>query len=414
MKIGFYGATGSWDFGDYAMMIHNIQSIWKIDNNTEFYIITPNKYITLQVLVDNLVNLDNIKKIHLVSEPFLKQSFKKMVMYKALKKMKNRYNINKHLYQKLCSGDYSVLTSEFKEAISMIDILLFNGGGYIQHSWGESNYSFMASIKYASDCKKKVFFLSNSIGPLFQYSKDFNNILPLINKIMIRDGHNYTEKLLLAAGYNNYENGPDDLTFVNQSYSCKSDFKNYVVIEIMSWINRAKRGEKYVLEEMAKFIRFIISKKKDVVLVTFDICDSAAEKYIEYLYNSIDAKECIHKLIHPSSMYDIFGLYRNCDFSVSFKYHPVILALGSNVPFIGVICDNDGYYEGKMYGACENMEINSKDYIIHIDSISSDILIEMYDKNISDNPVNDLVLKDLKNRRDNYLSYLISGDCLNG
>ena len=67
-----------------------------------------------------------------------------------------------------------------------------------------------------------------------------------------------------------------------------------------------------------------------------------------------------------------------------------------------------------MYGACENMEINPKDYIIHIDSISSDILIEMYDKNISDNPVNDLVLKDLKNRRDNYLSYLISGDCLNG
>ena len=36
MRIGFYGATGSNDFGDYAMMIHNIQYIWQLMPSIEF------------------------------------------------------------------------------------------------------------------------------------------------------------------------------------------------------------------------------------------------------------------------------------------------------------------------------------------------------------------------------------------
>lgn len=70
MKIGLYGATGSRDFGDYAMMIHNIQDIWNFDEDIEFFIITPDKYVTLQNLIDNLLDVSRINHVHLVCEPY--------------------------------------------------------------------------------------------------------------------------------------------------------------------------------------------------------------------------------------------------------------------------------------------------------------------------------------------------------
>lgn len=69
MKIGFYGATGSYDFGDYAMMVHNIQTILNRRPDTEIYIYTPDKYITLQMLVDNMLDFQQLRQIKIVQEP---------------------------------------------------------------------------------------------------------------------------------------------------------------------------------------------------------------------------------------------------------------------------------------------------------------------------------------------------------
>lgn len=63
-----------------------------------------------------------------------------------------------------CRNDFSVLASEFKQAFKEIDILLFNGGGYIQHSWGISIYSFMTSIEYAHILNIPVFFFPIPLG----------------------------------------------------------------------------------------------------------------------------------------------------------------------------------------------------------------------------------------------------------
>ena len=69
MKIGFYGATGSYDFGDYAMMVHNIQTILNRRPDTEIYVYTPDKYITLQMLADNLLDFHQLRQIKIVQEP---------------------------------------------------------------------------------------------------------------------------------------------------------------------------------------------------------------------------------------------------------------------------------------------------------------------------------------------------------
>lgn len=102
MKIGFYGATGSYDFGDYAMMVHNIQDIIRIKDNVEFYIITPNKYITLQNCIDNLQNIENIYKIKCVGEANINiNKLKKVMDWGTEKILKGKWSICKE-YKEVC------------------------------------------------------------------------------------------------------------------------------------------------------------------------------------------------------------------------------------------------------------------------------------------------------------------------
>lgn len=221
--------------------------------------------------------------------------------------------------------------------------------------------------------------------------------------MMIRDGHNYTENILKEIGYEKYINGPDDLTFVNDVYNCKSSYSDYVIIEIMSWLKRANKGSEYILHELIKMVNYIIDSGRNIVLVTFDNSDIDALKYIDYIFDNATNKERIFKIQKIETIYQIFGLYHDCDFSISFKYHPVILAIGSNKPFIGIICDSDGYYEGKLKGACENLGLDSQHYIIHVDSISADRLIDMYNKNIKFQPVKKNIINENRRIRDQYL-----------
>ena len=413
MKIGFYGATGSWDFGDYAMMVHNIQEIWKLADDSEFYVFTPDKYITLQVLVDNLIDIKKINKIHVVNEPrFLMSKIAKVADRVSFRLFKYHF-IYAEEYEAFCKGDDISLPDDFKETINNIDILLFNGGGYLQHSWNISNFIFATAIKYARSCGKPVFFLGNSIGPMKSYDSVIRGIVHDISRIMIRDGNNYTKKLLDKYGYNNYINGPDDLTFVNDVYQCESQYQNYVIVEVMMWIDCAKRGRQYILEELLKLIDYINDSGKKVVLVSFDHTDTLATECINYLHYHACHKESIFKIINIASMYEMFGLYRYCDFSISFKYHPVILALGSNKPFIGIICDNDGYYEGKLKGACENLEVSPEKHIIHIDSIRDGSLINMYKNNVGRSVVSNVTLKRLKCIRRKYLQEILLLEIIN-
>ena len=408
MKIGFYGATGSWDFGDYAMMVHNIQEIWNLVEDSEFYIFSPDKYITLQALTDNLLDITKIRKIHVVEEPkFALGRAEKLIDKAEYKFLKNHY-LYAGKYRAFCGGDMSLLPQEFVEAVGQIDILLFNGGGYLQHSWHVSNYIFATAIRYAHSKGKPVYFLGNSVGPMKQYDQVIRDSIQYVDRMMVRDGHHYTNKLLRVYGYDRFINGPDDLTFVNDVYDCVSPYSDYIVIEVMTWIDKAGKGAAHILKELGSLIDHVTESDKNVVLVSFDRSDERAMECIDYLYGHAKEKERVYREKKVVSMYKMFGLYRNCDFSLSLKYHPVILSIGSNKPFVGIICDSDGYYEGKLKGACENAGIEPEKHILHIDDITEGILTDMYRNLIGKSVVRKQELDRLKTIRYNYMREILS------
>lgn len=54
INIGIYGATGSWDFGDYCMVLNNIIQMDKHNNSAQFYIFTPNISVTREYVRNNI------------------------------------------------------------------------------------------------------------------------------------------------------------------------------------------------------------------------------------------------------------------------------------------------------------------------------------------------------------------------
>ncbi len=378
--IGLYGATGSSDFGDYAMMVHNVQDILELSDDVEISIFTPDKNMTLQNLNDNLLNQYLMNRIKVVEEPKIRRKFIEKAIDYICNKLINKKPFFESKYKKTISGKLDYLNCEFLNSIKKLDVMLFNGGGYLQHSWRYSNNIFALQMVVAGYLGKPVYMLGNSIGPMKKWKYCIADALPYINEIMIRDGKNYTAKLLDELNYRNFFCGPDDLFFVNDCYDSVPMYENYVVIELMSWIDKAAHGGKYVVNRLAELLDHILQEGRNVVLTIFDNADNKAIEYIDYLKKKSSCPEKVFAYTEIKSMYEIFSIYKHCMFSISFKYHPLILALGSNKPCIGVICDNDGYYEGKLKGACDNADVVPEKHIIHIDDIDDTKLINMYDE----------------------------------
>lgn len=377
--IGLYGATGSSDFGDYAMMVHNIQEILSMSDELKMIVFTPDKAMTVQNLKDNLLNPDMMERIKVADEPKINRLFIEKAFDFIFNKCFGRKPVYESKYKKIINGKLDCLGSEFQENVNELDIMIFNGGGYFQHSWQYCNNIFAVQIAAASHCGKPVYMLGNSIGPMQKWEHCIKDVLPYISEIMIRDGEKYTAKLLSGMNYRNYFCGPDDLFFVNDCYDSKPMYENYVAIEIMAWIDKASRGGEYVIERLRELINHILNENINVVLVIFDNADKKAMEYIDYLKKNSACPERVFSYNRINTMYEIYSIYKHCLFSISFKYHPLILALGSNKPCIGIICDNDGYYEGKLKGAFENVGENPEKYIIHIDDIDETQLTDMYD-----------------------------------
>lgn len=402
MKIGFYGATGSNDFGDYAMMIHNINRILSIDKNSDIYIFTPDKFCTLNNLIHNM-DIDIVKNnLHIVDEPNLEgTSFTDRLNYLFFKTI-HKDNLLFSRFKSIEKKDYKYINKSFLDTVLNLDVLIFNGGGYLQESWREKNINFVVACLVAQQNNIPVYFLGNSIGPLDKYEEIVMNTMKKVDGIIVRDGNNYTAKLLDSYGQNKYTVASDDLLFVNDYYEYKQIYDNYVVIEVMFYITKAKKGANYIIEELIKFIN-IVSKEKNVLLLNFDVDGDLANHYIDYIYNQVNDKDKVYVRHATENIYEMFGYYKYADFSISFKYHPLILSLGSNVPCVGIVCDNNGYYEGKIKGAFESCGIDYHNKVMHIDEFSLSKLLEMYRENNSKTLYN---ISDREGLKEKYTAFL--------
>lgn len=389
MNIGIFGATGSYDFGDYAMMIHNIQELYALDREHTFTIYTLSKEITYDNIEQNIKDEGLLKRINVVDDncidenkisyDFVSKVYRKM--YRILKKRDIREKFYENLYNDTLKNSFGDYGDEFTNSLKDVDLCLFNGGGYLQNSWQYHNIRFMAEIQMAKKLNKPVIFMSNSVGPMARYDSYTRETLPLVDHIMVRDGKNFSWKLLDEYCVTKKVNGPDDLFDACDKY-CKNKSVNegeYVMIEIMAWISRAPKGAEFVTKVLAQFINYLIQEEnKKIRLINFDKEDILAKKTMSSLFTMIKEPKKMQAMYEICNMYEVFEWYKGCSYSLSFKYHPVILALGSGKPCSAIITDNDGYYRSKLEGAFMNCNMDEKTHVIHISDMNFENLKKLY------------------------------------
>lgn len=147
----------------------------------------------------------------------------------------------------------------------------------------------------------------------------------------------------------------------------------------MVWIEKSNKGAEYIISCLSEFINYVIeTKNKNVLLVVFDNDDMKAKTFIDKIYERSLHKERVFLYKKINNIYEIFGFYRYCDYSLSFKYHPLVLALGNKKPCTAIICDNEGYYESKLKGAFDTCEVEQS--VLHINEVTTDKLIQSFEK----------------------------------
>ena len=381
-KIGIAGATGNYDFGDYAMLVSNIQELYKRVPECEFIIFTISETITRELLLENILDKELLSRIEIVDDTLLCGWGTNRIVAKIIEYLGKYDCLYKNLYKSVKKGIETKIDIRFLKALSEIDILIFNGGGYLQFSWTYHNIRFMIEILLAKKRNKKVYFLSNSIGPMGNYEKYVRKTLPLVDKIMIRDGENYSKKFLKDFGMSQLVNGPDDLFCAAQKYFMEGlDKTEYIVVELMMWLDKAQQGVDYIINCLVGFIDYVIQiEKKKVLLMNLYRGEKQTLEYICQICRTVKDKNKIHICAGNQNIYQVFEYYRNCSFSLSFRYHPIILALGNKRPCIGIITDNTGYYEGKINGAFQNCNLPAEEYVLRINDVTKEELIASYKK----------------------------------
>ncbi len=69
--IGIFGATGSYDFGDYAMLVHNIQTIHALKPDINFVVFTLSVNTTRINLLESLQDRRLMQQIRIVDDNFI-------------------------------------------------------------------------------------------------------------------------------------------------------------------------------------------------------------------------------------------------------------------------------------------------------------------------------------------------------
>lgn len=415
--IGIYGATGSFDFGDYAMLVDNIEQIYNLNSEISFIVFSPNPKVT-KICLEKNVPKKIMKKIDIV-EDFIEKKSNSFSIKKTRFCSQLTYNLIKYDYEyekyvdiwnETKKGQLDILSDKLISNLEKIDTMIFNGGGYLQNGWKNRNIQFMIFINALHWLRKKIYFMACSVGPLdARYEKYVKTSLELVEKIVIRDGKNYSFKFL---------NSPilrdkmyirtDDLMLIQDQYE-KSEVKPYVIIEIMFFINKCTKGRRYIINEIGDFIKYIINQDKNVYLLNLDKSDFIAQYYIKTICKKINSPnlKCPIPLNDCIKVNKLYELYANAELSISMKYHPAVFSLRNNVPCIGIICDSDGYYKGKFFGAYDSLGCNGNENIIYLNDLSAELLIEKYN-NREQLRANTLKIDKFRNDRKEYLMEILN------
>jgi polysaccharide pyruvyl transferase WcaK-like protein len=354
LKVGFVGPFGDSNFGDYGMLINNINDI-DIEDVTIFTYNIPllnklaHKYLrnyNLDLCEVNLIPETNPTELQKCEGYTIEYNCYPETPFEILKRVQN--------YQDII------------DKIKRIDVLVVNGGGYFNHLWNAKHrrsrlLSIMVPILIANQLKKRIVFMGNTYGPFEDSSNFFGNFFNYLDNCIVASRDDlYSTSELRKVGYDRAVHYlPDDLYFLNKRFSNNHGLlelpKKYIVLEFYSPISEIEEN----LTLLGQFIAIMKDAYGcDTVFLPFDTNygGEIQGKLMAKTYNGIYVYD-----ISKSGFLDIYDaniIIKNAELIICNRYHAFLLAIANNIPtlqFLRDVCGDKRYYYNKSYGLLKNI-----------------------------------------------------------
>lgn len=356
-KIGFTGPFADINFGDYAMVVNNIY-----DFDVEDVVLYSYNSHFLQTIKSDYLNDFNVD----IVEVQLKDDFKVASEDRILTPIDILHNLS----------NYNELVSSIKE----IDVLIVNGGGYINSLWSMPHrinklIKIFAPILLANQFNKKIIFTGNGYGPFTGDFEFFGCILNSLDNVVFGARDNLYSPMWvgqIGMARSVLEFIPDDLFIVNDKLikrkpRTKIALEKYIVMETYLPLGYLQEN----IDSFKEFSRDIhIKYGLNILFLPFNLKQGGMDQAI-YLDSKLENfKYYDIRTIGYLPIEDTIELIKNAELVISSRYHALVMALSVRTPVVSVLRDVLGdkrYYYNKNYGMLKQVlngnEFDERDYL---------------------------------------------------
>lgn len=403
-KIGFTGPFADVNFGDYAMVVNNIYDLG-INDIVLFSYDSP---FLNTIKEDYLSEFD----INIVDVKF-----------------KDKFNIAEESKMKILTPIdilHNLLNyDEIASAMSDLDVLIVNGGGYFNSLWSmphriERLSKIIAPILVANNLNKKVVFTGNSYGPFTDDAEFFGCTFNALKNSIIGSRDNLLSPMWasqIGIDIHKIEFIPDDFFIVNEKLINKAlrrsiKLERYIVMETYLSIDFIKNN----IQSFKKFSQSIYQKYGlSILFLPFNLKHGGMDQAL-YFESTLNNYTCYNiDSIGYLPIEDATVLIRNAELVISSRYHALVVALSVGTPIVSVLKDVLGdkrYYYNKNLGmlnqALNGIDFDERDYL-RLDYLEALDFISEHFEHITSaqrNNYNNLYEKNMENLKQKRESFL--------
>lgn len=275
--------------------------------------------------------------------------------------------------------------------------IFVKGGGFI-HAYGEKTapylmWYFLFYVRLAKALGKKVVFLPNSYGPFIGLTvkKQVSSVFGKLDLVYAREnvsaqsmGQLLGKKVPVEMdlGFFLEKGSQEEAVKILEKYNLSKEDK-IVGVTIRPWrfpgLSNPEALYKKYIDSVADLTRHLLAKGYKVALCNQSLGPNSHEddrNAIKDLLAQVKDNDIIW--INENLSCDILkAVYSNFYFFIGTRFHSIIFSLTSLVPSIAI-----GYGGNKAKGIMGDFRLN--DYVVQIQDVESDLLINMFDKAISE------------------------------
>ena len=340
-RVGFTGPYADVNFGDYAMLVNNIADLG-VDELTVF---SYDDGFLRRLMSDYCPDLEpRIVAVELDELPEGRGLTERPITgMEVLALLRNE--------------------DEVRSALERVDVLVVNGGGYLNELWARPHrqmrlLQILAPAMLAAEMGKRVVFSANGIGPFADSLDSMANLLAGLPTatLTVRDRlYSPMWARRLGVAEDRLRHAPDDLLLIHESLRARelrigeAPRRPYVVVETYQPVDQLRAD----LARWRSFVACMADRHGcDVVFLPLHLgtggVDQALLLHDELGLPWVDIREVGYLPIE-----DAVALVSGAELVISGRYHALVLALAAGTPVLSVVREvagDLGYYYSKNAG----------------------------------------------------------------